>query len=192
MIWVFIHSALRNEEKMPKRIQDVRGSAIRETRKEMREHGMLSVTMRSVAAACGIGLGTLYNYFSSKDMLVASAMLEDWQGCLKAVEQKARSATELRQIYTAIYEQIMVFTDLYSNEWNEYRPSNQTEAFLMEKHKQLIGQLTDLMAPEVMRITGDGQELYCRAAVELILLKCKHVGRDGFEEIMPVLEKLLS
>lgn len=177
---------------MPKRIQDVRGSAIRETRKQMREHGMLSVTMRSVAAACGVGLGTLYNYFSSKDMLVASAMLEDWQDCLKVIGQEAKAATELRQIYTAIYEQIMVFTDLYSAEWNEYCPATKIEVYLLEMHKLLISQLTDLMVPEVMRITGDGQELFCRAAVELILLKCKHIGRDGFDEIIPVLEKLLS
>ena len=33
-------------------------------------------TVRSVAAGCGVAVGTVYNYFSSKDMLIAAFMLE--------------------------------------------------------------------------------------------------------------------
>ena len=43
-------------------------------------------TASSVANGCGIGVGTVYNYFSSKDMLIASFMAEDWLIRLKRMK----------------------------------------------------------------------------------------------------------
>ena len=39
-----------------------------ECRAIVMEKGISSINMRSVAAACGVAVGSLYNYFPSKDV----------------------------------------------------------------------------------------------------------------------------
>ena len=66
---------------MPKIIENIKEQIIEEAKKQLFENGYSKTTIRSVAAACGIGVGTMYNYFSSKDMLISTFMLEDWKNC---------------------------------------------------------------------------------------------------------------
>ena len=77
---------------MPKIIENLREKLLFEARRQIEEHGYAETTIRSIAKACGVGTGTVYNYFSSKDMLIASFMVEDWQNCLG--QMKAFPATD--------------------------------------------------------------------------------------------------
>ena len=40
---------------------------LRASRELIRQRGWSAVSIRSVAAACGVSVGSIYNYFSSKD-----------------------------------------------------------------------------------------------------------------------------
>ena len=86
---------------MPKIIENVREQLLAETKRQIAENGYEKTTVRSVAGACDIGVGTVYNYFSSKDMLIASFMLEDWKKCLLQMKQKSPEDKEifLQNIY---------------------------------------------------------------------------------------------
>ena len=64
---------------MPKIIENLREQLLAEAKKQTSEQGYAKTTIRSVAGACGVGIGTVYNYFESKDVLIASFMVEDWQ-----------------------------------------------------------------------------------------------------------------
>ena len=64
---------------MPKIIENIRERAIEEARGELLRSGYAALTIRGIAAKLGIGLGTFYNYFPSKEYLAAAVMLEDWQ-----------------------------------------------------------------------------------------------------------------
>ena len=57
---------------MPKLLENIRTQLLAEAQKQVAERGYAKTTIRSVADACGIAAGTVYNYFSSKEMLVAS------------------------------------------------------------------------------------------------------------------------
>jgi AcrR family transcriptional regulator len=70
---------------MPKKLENVRELLLLEARRQAEENGYGAVTVRSVAKECGIGLGTVYNYFPSKDMLIASFILEDWEKSLSVM-----------------------------------------------------------------------------------------------------------
>lgn len=61
------------------------------------------MTIRSIAAACGVGTGTVYNYFASKEQLVASFMLADWQVSLERMNAEAADALMPCDALYAIY-----------------------------------------------------------------------------------------
>ena len=42
------------------------------------EQGIDGLNIRAVASACGVAVGMVYNYYGSKDQLIASIMLQDW------------------------------------------------------------------------------------------------------------------
>ena len=63
---------------MPKRIENLQENILRQAKPLMLESGYEALAMRDVAARCGIAVGTLYNYFPSKEALAGGVMLEDW------------------------------------------------------------------------------------------------------------------
>ena len=44
-----------------------------------KEQGLASVSVRSVAAACGVSIGSIYNYYPSKDSLIIDVVGVFWQ-----------------------------------------------------------------------------------------------------------------
>ena len=78
---------------MPKIIENVRGRLIDEARKQINENGYGSVTIRSIAKGCEIGLGTFYNYFKSKDLLIATFLLEDWKKRIDSINEATEGSS---------------------------------------------------------------------------------------------------
>ena len=70
---------------MPKIIKNLESKLIAEAQKQILAQGYGAVTIRSVANACGVGVGTVYNYFPSKDDLLAHYLLADWTECITAI-----------------------------------------------------------------------------------------------------------
>ena len=53
---------------MPKIIINLEKRLLEEARQQIERNGYSGMTMRSVAQGCGIGVGTVYNYFASYTM----------------------------------------------------------------------------------------------------------------------------
>ncbi len=98
---------------MPKLIGGLEEKLMEEARAQVIRAGYAAVTVRSVAAACGVGVGTVYNYFPSKDALLASFMLADWKQCLAVIEKTSGNADEPLPVMKCISEQLYSFLDKY-------------------------------------------------------------------------------
>ena len=98
---------------MPKIIENLRQKLILEAKWQVAERGYAALTVRSVAAACGVGVGTVYNYFASKDALVAGFMLEDWQQCVATIEVAADGARTAEPVIACIHSQLTGFMALH-------------------------------------------------------------------------------
>ena len=72
---------------MPKIIENLREQLLSEAKKQVKERGYAATTVRSVAGACGVGVGTVYNYFKSKEMLIATFVYDDWRNHLAEMER---------------------------------------------------------------------------------------------------------
>ena len=76
---------------------------------QIEESGYGTMTIRSVAKACGVGVGTVYNYFSSKEELVATHLLEDWKQCITAIRAVSTYSDFPRPVALCIYDQLISF-----------------------------------------------------------------------------------
>ena len=52
---------------------------LRVSRRMVLEEGILAFSMRSVAKACGVAVGSLYNYFPSKSRLLGATIESIWR-----------------------------------------------------------------------------------------------------------------
>ena len=94
---------------MPKIIKDLESKLVSEARKQIEEVGYGAVTIRSIANACGVGVGTVYNYFSSKEALLASYILKDWQNCITAIDAVGRYSDTPQPVVRCMYDQLVGF-----------------------------------------------------------------------------------
>ena len=60
---------IKGVQVIPKILQNVREQLIDEARRQIAKSGYKKTTIRSVANGCGFGVGTVYNYFPSKEAL---------------------------------------------------------------------------------------------------------------------------
>lgn len=53
---------------------------LKNSRVLIQQQGWSAVSIRSVAAACGVSVGSIYNYFDSKADLMGATIESVWQG----------------------------------------------------------------------------------------------------------------
>ncbi len=96
---------------MPKIIKNLESRLIEEANKQIEEAGYAAMTIRSVAKACGVGVGTVYNYFPSKDDLLAAYMLSDWNSCVTAINTVSAYSDSPKPVVRCTYDQLLAYSD---------------------------------------------------------------------------------
>ena len=94
---------------MPKIIENVRELLLETAKKQIEERGYANTTIRSVAGECGLAVGTVYNYFKSKDMLIATFVVEDWNSYLSDI--RSAEFSDPRQTLHNIYDALIHFSE---------------------------------------------------------------------------------
>lgn len=95
---------------MPKIIENLEARLIEEAQRQIEASGYGALTIRSIASGCGVGVGTVYNYFSSKDELLAVYLLSDWEACVAAVAAASSGSDLPEPVVRCIYDQLLAFT----------------------------------------------------------------------------------
>lgn len=115
---IIITNTFIKDKNMPKIIDNLREQIQIEAMHQILNNGYAKTTIRSVANGCNIAVGTLYNYFKSKDELIVSFMLEDWEQCVSVITAIQDSAPEafLRQAHSALDKFIRKYERLFSDE----------------------------------------------------------------------------
>lgn len=169
---------------MPKLIENPEGRLIAEARRQIAQEGYSAVTIRSVAAGCGVGVGTVYNYFSSKDELAAAFMLEDWQNCIAAIQTVSTYAETHKPVLRCIHDQLNCYAGQHQNIFRDESAISGFAGSFGKYHRLLRSQI----AEPLMKFCAD--PFLAEFAAES-LLTWTMAGKD-FEELYPVLEKLFK
>lgn len=169
---------------MPKIIQNVRAQLMAEAKAQIAVQGYKNTTIRSVASGCGIAAGTVYNYFKSKDMLIASFILEDW---LEIVELVSQHPKESRRDYLEyIHHSLKKFEDKYNVLFSDADAKAVFSLAFSERHPQLRTQLAELILP-ICR----GDDLFLAEYVAEALLTWTMAGKS-FESIYAFLPEQIK
>ena len=127
---------------MPKIIKNLESKLIAEAQKQIVEQGYGAVTIRSVANACGVGVGTVYNYFSSKEELLATYLLDDWNNCVTAIDAVSRYSDSPTPVVRCIYDQLSAYALRHQVIFRDEAAYSSFAASFGRYHTMLRGQLS--------------------------------------------------
>lgn len=168
---------------MPKIIENLQERLILEARKQIAQSGYSSLTIRSVAAGCGVGVGTVYNYFKSKDELLAAYMLEDWKICIHAIQKAGDSAQTPEPVVRSVYEQLLLFAEKNRSVFQDPAAA----AGFTGSFNRYHGLLRSQLAQPLMKFCGDA---FTADFIAEAVLTWTMAGKS-FDELYGVIAKLL-
>ncbi len=158
------------EVPMPKIIENVRESLIAEAKKQVLENGFTSLSIRSVAKACDIASGTVYNYFDSKETLVASFMAEDWQNAVNAMKNRCQHETDAISVLRIIHEELESFISDRQSLFNDPQAGAIFNVSGKKYHNMLISQLLEIAGTVCTSAAKTKDAPVAEFAVETLLL----------------------
>ena len=176
---------------MPKLIENLRERLILCAREMLLADGYDRLTIRDAAKRCEVAVGTVYNYFPSKDVLVASIMLEDWMQTLAHMQKEAEVAPCAMDGLRATFADIADFAATYHSAWAQYAARMNATPILRSRHGLIIKQLSEIIQPLCEHF---GCLFHPALPVFLAetLLSASVDSDARFDDLAPILEKLLK
>ena len=170
---------------MPKIIENVREQLLTEAKKQILERGYADTTIRSVAGACGLGVGTVYNYFKSKEMLIATFVLEDWKKHLSHMQTLPMADPEL--LLKGAYDSLRHFAMENERLFSDVDAAKLVSDGSSKRHKMLRDQIAAIVLP----ICKTEPAPFTAAFVAEALI-CWSMEKVDFAAVYPLLEKIIQ
>ena len=167
---------------MPKIIENLPQRLLDEARRQIEQSGFAAMTIRSVAKGCGVGVGTVYNYYPSKEALVASFMLDDWKACVATIQETADRSETLEPVLRIIYEKLILFLEQYDPIFQDASAAVSYTGSTSQYHRVLRTQL----AGPVRRFCRDD---FSAEFIAEAILTWTVAGKD-FDELKEVLLRI--
>ncbi len=173
---------------MPKIIQNVREQLLIEAKKQVLERGYTNTTIRSVAKECGIGVGTVYNYFESKELLVVSFVFEDWKKYLLAMSKLPTDDGEV--LLKGIYDSLRLFAQEYEKIFFDTDVKKIAAVGFLSKHKLLREQIASFILPLCIAKEVENPKYVSSFVAEAII--SWSMETDDFRSLYTILEKIIK
>ena len=176
---------------MPKAIEDLHNTLLREARPILLEHGYEQLTIRNVARICDVAVGTVYRYFDSKDALVSEIMHGDWDPALERMRSAVETVETPIEGLRIVTDCIRDFIQLYASAWMEYRMLYRFSDALSRQHNNFIRDIASVIHPMMLRFQPDYSSTLSTFLARTVFAAAAE--RDlSFESMLPIYEKLTA
>ncbi len=177
---------------MPKVIDNIFENALKISKEIILESGYKALNIRTVAARCKIAVGTVYNYFPSKDHLIANVMLEDWNRMLDRIETETEKTGDIISGFEIIFNEIKAFSEIYVKVWNEY--SNPAGAMDKTRHAMLVAGIAKPVKKlmERFNVEESGNRIKLSDFISETLLSKAYMFESEYGELEHILKKLIA
>ena len=175
---------------MPKIIGGLQEKILNEAKRQLFEMGYSLMTIRSVAKKCGVAAGTIYNYYPSKDHLVASFLLSDWIAMEKTFQRPNVQGATPEAAFCLMYEGLMRFAREYQPLFSDKQAVFIAAAGFHARHRELRERFAGIINSPCMR-WAKSPSTFLNHFVAEALLAWSMEQRD-FQEVWTVLGTLFE
>lgn len=168
---------------MPKIIEHLEERLVEEARRQAETGGYTAMTIRSVAKNCSVGVGTVYNYFPSKDALTAAFLLRDWKECIRAIHQVGQQAQSCDEVLLELWTQLRGFLERYQKIFGDAGAA----AVFSKSVGTYHGLLRSQLAEPLRRFCPD--TFTAEFAAEAMLTWT--INGRSYEDLLPLMKKLM-
>ena len=102
---------------MPKLIPGLKESILNYADEILSKEEYDKFSIRGIAKECGIAVGTLYNYYSSKDEILKAVIDSHMQRMLDAIDEKCAEAQSMADGLCYICEGVRIFSEKHPEIW---------------------------------------------------------------------------
>lgn len=174
---------------MPKIIENLKSRILETTCREIKEKGYSGITLRGIAKSCDIALGTFYNYFKSKEILVANLIVADWMKKKLELEEELEKSTDVHGAMARIHAFITSFYNQHKDMWKDYRFTGESGYEYDERHQLLVSQISLIISGALQKAGCENDSNTCRVLAEMILTAST---KDMDYEIYgPIIERVI-
>ncbi|MBE6920794.1 MAG: TetR/AcrR family transcriptional regulator [Ruminococcaceae bacterium] len=128
---------------MPKIIENLPQRLLEEAKNQILQTGYSAMTIRSVAHQCGVGVGTVYNYYRSKEEMVAAFLLEDWKKCTANIISCAEATSKAEEVLQEMHRNLVSFSRQYAPIFEDHTAAQSFSGSHSTYHGLLRKQLAD-------------------------------------------------
>ncbi len=185
----FIIITGKDGDPVPKIIDNLRQKLIEQTRSQIQANGYGALTVRAVAECCGVGVGTVYNYFPSKDAMVACCLLQDWEQALDGIRNVCAEAQSADRVLCGLCEAVESFMRQHRALFVEPAAQKAFASAVHRHHSQLRGQLAGFLAPLCRQHACEDPDFRAQFLSEAILTWV--VAGKTYAELAPILCAIL-
>lgn len=94
---------------MSRIIENLKEKLLDEACKQIDTNGYSAMTIQSISKACGVAVGTVYNYYASKDEILEAYFFKKWNKCVETIYIVSKYSRSYDAVVHCIYDQIKQF-----------------------------------------------------------------------------------
>ena len=175
---------------MRKKDQDIQPALLASARRIACEQGVEAISIRNLAADVGVSVGTVYNYYESKQDVLLALTEEYWQGVLEELQlcvTAERFPDQIAQITTFLRSRMNDCAEIMMKSLHAYaEPGKERMAAMQSRLKMAL--IQRLAADSVVRSGVWDNALTQEAFAGFVLQNLLFLLQDKGSDMEPLLE----